>query len=110
MFKAKNKKIDKLINSFAQELKKDIPVQKILLFGSYANGNPGSVSDIDLVIVSPFFSKGRYISHMQYLFRKAAKISSLLEPIPAAPAEISHSDKRVFLGQIIKSAKVYNFS
>lgn len=103
-------KIDKLINHFAEELKKEIPVEKILLFGSYAQGNSDMNSDIDLVVVSPFFKKGRYIAHMQYLFRKAAKISSLLEPIPAAPSEIKNPDKRFFLGQIIKSAKVYNFA
>ena len=58
MAKKKNKKIDELINRFGKELMKEIPVEKILLFGSYAKGNP---------------------------------------------------DKRVFLGQIIKTAKIYNF-
>lgn len=106
----KANKIDELINYFVRELKKEIPVKKILLFGSYAKGNPRVDSDIDLIVVSPHFAKGRYIAHMQYLFRKAAKISSLLEPIPATPAEINNPDKRVFLGQIIKSAKVYNFT
>jgi len=81
-----------------------------LLFGSYAKGRSNQESDIDLIVVSPSFAKGKYITHMQYLFRKAAKISPLLEPIPATPAEIENPDKRVFLGQIIKSAKVYNFA
>ncbi|MCG2711948.1 MAG: nucleotidyltransferase domain-containing protein [Candidatus Omnitrophica bacterium] len=109
MVKKKNKKLDKLINCFAEELKKDIPVEKILLFGSYADGSADKNSDIDLIVVSPFFEKGKNISHMQYLFRKASKVSSLLEPIPASPFEVKHPDKRVFLGQIIKSAIVYNF-
>ena len=108
---AKNKnKVDTLIKLFVEELKKEIPVEKILLFGSYAKGESNQESDIDLIVVSPSFAKGKYITHMQYLFRKAAKISPLLEPIPATPSEIENPDRRVFLGQIIKSAKVYNFT
>lgn len=110
MDKKKNKKIDCLITSFARELKKDIPVEKILLFGSYANGNPRKDSDIDVVVVSPYFSKGRYIRHMQYLFRKAYRISSFLEPIPASPSELKNADPRLFLGQILRFARVYKFS
>lgn len=109
MAKKKNKKIDEIIYRFANELKKDIPVEKILLFGSYAKGYPRMDSDIDLIVVSSYFVKGRHIDHMQYLFRKAAIVNSLLEPIPATPLEVEHPDKRVFLGQIMKSVKVYNF-
>lgn len=106
----RTKKVGILIKSFAEELKKEIPVEKIYLFGSYAKGNPRPDSDIDLIVVSSSFAKGRYISHMQYLFRKAAKISSLLEPIPATPSEVNKPDKRIFIGQIIRTAKVYNFA
>ncbi|HAH20473.1 MAG: hypothetical protein A2Y00_08850 [Omnitrophica WOR_2 bacterium GWF2_43_52] len=106
----KAEEVDSLIKSFAEELKKEIPVQKIYLFGSYATGNPEPGSDIDLIVVSSFFAKGRHISHMQYLFRKASKISTLIEPIPATPSEVKNPDKRVFIGQIIKTAKSYNFA
>lgn len=109
MAEKKNKEVDSLIKRFAEELKQDIPVDKIFLFGSYAAGHPGKNSDIDVVVVSPAFSRGKYISHMQYLFRKAAKVSSLLEPVPASPAELNNPDPRIFLGQILGRAKVYNF-
>ncbi len=104
-----NKKIDSLINHFAEELGKEIPVEKILLFGSYAKGCPSLDSDIDIFVVSPFFATGKYITHMQYLFRKAAKIDSRLEPIPITPAELNDFDRRIFPGQTLKSAKVYKF-
>lgn len=110
MPKKENKEIDKIIYNFAEELKKEIPVKKILLFGSYAKGGYDRDSDIDVIVVSPYFTKGRRITHMQYLFRKASKVNLRLEPIPATPSEINNPDRRVFLGQILKSAKVYNFS
>jgi predicted nucleotidyltransferase len=106
---AKENKVDSLIKAFAAELKKEIPIDKIFLFGSYAKGSAAPDSDIDIIVVSPFFSRGRYITHMQYLFRKASHIDSRLEPIPASPADIVNPDKRLFLGQVIPSAKVYNF-
>lgn len=109
MVKKKSKEVDKLIKKFASELKKEIPVEKILLFGSYAKGVPEKESDIDVIVVSSTFAKGKYISNMQYLFRKASKISSLLEPIPATPSEVNNPDRRLFLGQIIRTAKIYSF-
>jgi len=109
MAKKKIKQIEEVIYRFAEELKKEIPVEKILLFGSYAEGESTEESDIDVIVVSPAFEKGKYIKHMQYLFRKALKVSSLLEPIPASPSEIKNADKRVFLGQVVKKAKIYEF-
>lgn len=106
----KKDRVTEIISNFAGELRKDIPVDKILLFGSYAKGIAVRNSDIDVIVVSPYFRKGKYITHIQYLFRKAAKVSSLLEPIPAVPEDIKRLDKRTFLGQILKHAKVYNFS
>lgn len=103
--KTKIKEIEELIKLYAEELKKEIPVKAIFIFGSYAEGKVTKDSDIDILVVSPSFSKGKHIAHMQYLFRKSVKISSLLEPIPCTPAEIRNADKRTFLGQILKSAK-----
>jgi len=47
----KAEEVDSLIKSFAEELKKEIPVQKIYLFGSYAWGIPTKESDIDILIL-----------------------------------------------------------
>ncbi len=44
--------------------------EKIVLFGSYADGKPTEDSDVDLLVVMPFRGKG---------FRKAAEIRSQIE-------------------------------
>ncbi len=46
-----NQEIDKLIKQIVQKIVRDYSPQKIILFGSYAYGNPTSESDIDLLIV-----------------------------------------------------------
>ena len=109
MVKKELEKAKKIIRHFTEELKKEIPIEKILLFGSYANGHPGKDSDIDVIVVSKVFAKGKHMAHMQYLFRKAARINSLLEPFPAAPSEIKKPDPRIFPGQIIKTALVFKY-
>jgi len=44
-----------IINSFKNKLTEDIPVAKIILFGSRAWGKPKRWSDFDLIIVSKYF-------------------------------------------------------
>ena len=83
----------------------------MILFGSHTKGKIKPHSDIDLIVVSPSFANNKHIENMQYLFRKAAKVNSLIEPIPATPDEIAQADKRSFLGQVIKTGEViYSYS
>jgi predicted nucleotidyltransferase len=98
--------IRKAINLFVRELSKEIIVKKVILFGSWARGQARPDSDIDIIVVSPAFAKGKYMENMQYLFRKAAKVDSRLEPIPATPKELQKLDERTFLAQAVSSGKV----
>ncbi len=43
------------LKNFKKRLSKDIPIQKMYLFGSRAKGNPHRWSDFDLIIVSKKF-------------------------------------------------------
>lgn len=45
------------LRKFREDLDKDFPVQKIILFGSMASGKTHKDSDIDLIIVSNRFEK-----------------------------------------------------
>jgi predicted nucleotidyltransferase len=38
----------KIIRGFITELRREIPIKEVILFGSYARGNPKEYSDIDL--------------------------------------------------------------
>lgn len=98
--------IYRIINQFIKSLDNEIVLRQMILFGSHTKGKVKSHSDIDLIVVSPSFANKKHIENMQYLFRKAAKVNSLIEPIPATPDEITQADKRSFLGQAIKSGEV----
>ena len=50
----KNSILDKL-KLFKKKVNKDMPIKKIILFGSRAKGKTGRDIDVDLIIVSPKF-------------------------------------------------------
>lgn len=50
------------ISQVSQEIIKKFFPEKIVLFGSYAYGNPSSNSDLDLLIILPFTGKNFYKS------------------------------------------------
>lgn len=47
----KDKKIQKIIKGIVDEIVKEYKPEKIILFGSYAYGNPTRDSDIDMLII-----------------------------------------------------------
>jgi uncharacterized protein len=62
------------IDAYIAEIKKDIPVDAVYMFGSHARGSAGPSSDIDLAIVSPAFAEDRHESG-KWLFRKLWNVS-----------------------------------
>lgn len=95
-------KINEIVNRIALNFKPD----KIILFGSYAAGNPNEDSDLDLLIVKdtsqPIHSRG-------FEIRKAL-IGSMI-PIDILvytneEFEKGKDEKYSFLNSAIKSAKV----
>ncbi|MDI6731078.1 MAG: nucleotidyltransferase domain-containing protein [Candidatus Margulisbacteria bacterium] len=51
-------KVKQLINFVAREAAKAIDPEKIILFGSYAYGNPNKDSDVDLLFIKDTDLKG----------------------------------------------------
>jgi hypothetical protein len=47
--------LDEIIEGFISRLMAEIPVDKVILFGSYGGGTPKEHSDIDLAVISDWF-------------------------------------------------------
>lgn len=58
-------KIYKTIDQLVMELSKDLDIQEVILFGSYAYGNPTVKSDIDLCLVA---NDGYFDEHDYFMF------------------------------------------
>lgn len=84
-----NEKIKKDINQYVHRvIDSGIPVDKVILFGSYVKGKANTYSDIDLAIVSKDFGRRRVLE-MKKLRRIAYRSDSLVEPLPLNPKDLN---------------------
>jgi predicted nucleotidyltransferase len=75
--------INNAVREYILELSKEIPVQKAVLFGSYANGNFTKDSDVDLAIFSDYFEGRSRIDGIKFLLSRARKYIKMdFQPIP----------------------------
>ena len=94
------------INQIIKIIKDNINPEKIILFGSYANGNPDEHSDLDLLIVKdsdvPRYKRGKEIR--KYL----RGIGVPLDIIVYTKDEIDRwkNVEEAFITQIMKNGKV----
>ena len=84
--------IIRTINTLISELSKnDIPVEKAVLFGSYARGNFNSYSDIDLALISEKFIGNRFLD--KELIRKyIVNVNTDISPVPFRPDDFNENN------------------
>ena len=97
--------VTRVIRGFVTELRREIPIEEFILFGSYAHGNAKEHSDIDVAVISDWFKGKPRIENMQYLSRVAAAYNSLIEVLPFTEEEYRNLDKRSFLASIVRSGR-----
>ena len=94
--------IRRIVDDYKAELKRhNIKVSQIILYGSYARGNPRYCSDIDLVVVSSDFKKFHSLKRQELLAELTMDIDAPLEVIGYTPQELRRSKDTIF-GQILK--------
>lgn len=74
--------IDQAIKEFLINVSKKIPIDKAILFGSYAKGNYTESSDVDLAIFSSYFNDKDRLDNFRLLFLEAMNFSVDLQPQP----------------------------
>lgn len=76
-------KVKKIVNEYAKRLEKkdNLPIEKVIIFGSQAKGTAGKWSDIDVCIISPKFRDN--FKALEYLWSKRSdqEVREGLEPI-----------------------------
>jgi len=84
------KEIINILKHYTDELRKEIHLEQLYLFGSYVSGTANSDSDIDVLIVSSDFSDD--IMENQMLLRRIRrKIDLRIEPHPVKTEDLEHS-------------------
>ena len=93
--------IDRIIEKYKKELKKyKINPEKIILYGSYAKGNPREDSDIDLVVISRDFKNMNLRDRLEILGLAAGNVFEPIEALGYTPQEVKEK-KETFLEAII---------
>ena len=97
------KKARQLVEEYAKIVLKNMVVNKIILYGSYARGDYRKDSDIDVAVVVPRESISKDIlKDMAKLFKLRRNISSDIEPVLI----IDEEDASVFLDNISEYGEV----
>jgi len=68
-----------LASRYAEEVKKNLDPDAIILFGSYVNGNPNEWSDIDIAVLMNDF-KGDWLETATLLCKITREVSIDIEP------------------------------
>ncbi len=97
-----SKKIIEHIREYVSVLRNEIPVSKVILFGSYANGKQRKGSDVDIAIVSEKFGINPH-EEGKYLLRKLWDVKfANIDPIPYSPKDFFSKEPSPLLWEIKK--------
>jgi predicted nucleotidyltransferase len=74
--------VQKIIEDYVMKLSKKITIEKVIIFGSYANGNAHKYSDVDIAIFSDHFKDMNRVDGIYFLLLNAMDYDLDLEPQP----------------------------
>lgn len=94
------KQVINIVQRYAEALKKDIEIDRIIIFGSYLKGLAHIDSDIDVAVVSPNLT-GNVIENQLLLMKYRREIDLRIEPVPFAPADFNAQNP--FVREIIET-------
>ena len=94
-------RIREIINEYIHEISKEIKIEKVILFGSYAKGTTHPYSDVDLAVFSDNFKDNTRIENLKFLILKAMDFDLDLEPQPFTCDDFLNPEG--FVEEIIKS-------
>jgi len=95
------RELQKIIERFKQELKKyKIHTDEVIIYGSYAKGNPREDSDIDLIVISKDFENMNLRERLEILGLAAGHIFEPIEALGYTPKEFSQKEE-TFLEAIL---------
>lgn len=95
-------KIKRELNKYLAKIKKDIPVNGAILYGSYAKGTAGRNSDIDLIVLSDKFNKMSDDARSKFLYRRSVGFPYNLHVYGLTSAEYQNANALSTLGAIKK--------
>jgi predicted nucleotidyltransferase len=102
------KQIEKVIKTYLKDLSNKIKIEKVILFGSALRGKMTEDSDIDLLIVSPSFSKMSINERFDLLY--TSRINPLTQKVAMdifglSPTEYQEASVVSIVGEIKETGR-----
>ncbi len=99
--------IKNIVWQYVENLTRHLRVDRVILYGSYAEGRANEHSDIDLAIISPDVNGDNFIDYLQLLTRAIPrKIDIDIEPLIFSTHDYEAASPVEFLGDIKKNGKI----
>ena len=97
--------VDQRLRAIAERLRRDYGAERVLLYGSYARGEAGPDSDLDLLVIAP--SRERFFDRMASVLRLSRDLRAglPLSPVVLTPEEVEQRLARgdQFVADILSS-------
>jgi len=90
-----------IINNYIRQISKDIKIEKVIIFGSYAKKTTHQNSDVDLAVFSENFKEKSRIENLKYLILNAMDYDIDLEPQPFTDEDFKNPEG--FVEEIIRT-------
>jgi len=97
------KTVNGVLSSYVAEVKKEMPIDKAYLFGSYAKGNPSAESDLDVCFFSDYFEDKWVIDIGVKLLDIARKYNKIIDIEPHTFATSELNDDNPFIQEILRT-------
>ncbi|MDR1871210.1 MAG: nucleotidyltransferase domain-containing protein [Deltaproteobacteria bacterium] len=81
------------VKSFADEVRRVLPVAKVYLYGSYAKGQANDYSDVDVCIFLTSFEDKTWFDIMGILLKISAKYEMYIEPVVFEMSDFEDKDE-----------------
>jgi predicted nucleotidyltransferase len=82
---------------------RDMPVERVRLFGSYATGQPGEGSDIDIAVISPAFDAVPRLQRREQHGSADRDLRVPLDILGCAPSQAARCEPGSFLAEILET-------
>ena len=80
-----------------------LPVERVILFGSYASGNPDEWSDIDIAVISPKFDTLSLLERYEQLGLANRNLHAPLDVVGFSSTQVTHCEPESFLAEILRT-------
>ncbi len=100
-------KVERIIKRYIEALKMlGVKPERVILYGSYAQGRAREDSDIDLIVVSKDFEGKNLRERLEILGIAAVQIMQPVQAQGYTPEEIDSDDKSSFIKEVLKYGKI----